>query len=120
MTDKRKQGGAARKATAAAAEWDRRLSQINRRIITLGEKTETFSGWARSATVGGKTYRVGIDRGKAVRIPYKPRGQNIGHHYRGWVMDSNGRNIFCDRVGGSLGARGLLELAGVFQEGGAS
>lgn len=82
--------------------------------ITLGPKNQSgHRSWSRTATVDGVTYRVGIQVGRAVRIAFKPRGQNIGHHYNGWVMDPDGKNIFSDRCPGSIGARGLLKRAGV-------
>lgn len=82
--------------------------------ITLGPKDPgSCSTWRRSATVDDVTYHVGVDRGRAVRIAFKPRGQNIGHHYNGWVMGPDGRNLWGGRVSGSIGARGLLKRAGV-------
>ena len=84
--------------------------------IVLGLKTTQFQfgGWARSLTIDGAEYRVGVTRGKAVRIAYKPRGENIGHQWNGWVMKW-GSNIWAGRVGGSLGARGLLKRADVIE-----
>lgn len=81
--------------------------------IKLGDKENRFGkGWARHAWVDGIEYRVGVEQGKAVRIAYKPRGQNIGHQYHGWVM-RDGRNLYSGQVSGSIGARGLLKRAGV-------
>lgn len=48
-----------------------------------------------------------------VRIPYKPRGQNRGWTWYGWVGDAAGKRIAGDKVAGSLGVRGLLKMAGL-------
>jgi hypothetical protein len=80
--------------------------------IELGPKTETFTGWARTATIDGVAYRVSVARGKPVRIPYKPRGQNRGFKWNGTVY-ANGKCLFYGDVPGSIGARGLLARAGV-------
>lgn len=70
-------------------------------------------GWSRKVKVGDQEYIVGVERGKRVRIAYKPRGQNIGWKWRGFVRDAKGREIWSGLVPKTLGARGLLADAGV-------
>lgn len=74
-----------------------------------------FGGWSRRCRIGDVEYQVAVKRGKAVKIPYKPRGQNIGWHWHGTVY-SGGRCVWSGRVPKSLGVRGLLIEAGVFDE----
>lgn len=85
------------------------------RIEFTSAKLERFDGWARNCRVDGVEYQVSVRRGKSVRIPYKPRGQNKGWHWHGTVY-SEGRHLWSDRVPGSIGVRGLLLEAGVFDE----
>ena len=82
---------------------------------TNGPWRETPFGdrYASVTFADGRKFHVGIERTKRVRIPYKPRGQNIGWRYAGWVRDANGKTLAADRVGGSLGVRGLLKMAGL-------
>jgi hypothetical protein len=82
-------------------------------IEFLNEKRENpFGGWSRRCRVAGVEYQVSIERGKAIRIPYKPRGENKGFHWHGTVY-SNGQIIWHDRVSKSVGVRGLLAYAGI-------
>lgn len=73
-------------------------------------------GWSRKVDVNGVIYWVGVEGVRRVRIPYKPRGQNIGWQYNGFVRTENGKSIKEGPVGGSIGARGLLRAAGVITE----
>jgi len=86
----------------------------------LGEKKNltAATGWIREVTLeDGRVYRVGVERGKAVRIAQKPRGENIGHKYWGFVVSaSDGREVWRGDVPGTLGARGLLWRSGVLDE----
>lgn len=70
-------------------------------------------GWSRRVSVDGVNYVVGVERGRAVRIAYKPKGQNKGFKWWGFVRDEKGRRIWEDEVGKALGVRGLLAYAGV-------
>lgn len=70
-------------------------------------------GWCRNAVVDGVTYCVGVERGKPVRIAFKPRGQNKGWTYYGFVRNAQGKEVWGDKVNGSLGAKGLLLRAGI-------
>jgi hypothetical protein len=81
-----------------------------------GDKIERMDGWSRNCRVSGVDYSVSVRRGKSVRIPYKPRGQNRGWHWHGAVYQ-NGQCLWSDRVPGSIGVRGLLLEAGVLTEG---
>jgi hypothetical protein len=80
---------------------------------TLGPWRETPTGnkYASVTFADGRKFYVGIERDKMVRIAYKPRGQNRGWRYYGWVNDAAGKRVMGDTVPGSLGVRGLLKLA---------
>lgn len=71
------------------------------------------AGWSRRVRVGETEYVVGVERGRKVRIAFKPCGQNVGWRYVGFVRDARGREVWADRVCGTLGARGLLRRAGL-------
>jgi hypothetical protein len=75
----------------------------------------SMSGWSRNCRVNGKEYQVSMRRGKSVRIPYKPRGQNRGWQWHASVY-SGGRCIWSDRVPGSLGVKGILKEANTYVE----
>jgi hypothetical protein len=81
----------------------------------LTDKRESMSGWSRSARVGDRDYIVSVQRGKAVRIAYKPRGKNRGWRWNGSVYQQGGGYVWSGRVAGSIGVRGLLIEAGVLQ-----
>lgn len=85
--------------------------------IVLGDKHlyQMQRGWSRKVTVDGVEYRVGVEQGKAVRIPYKRRGQNRGYRWYGFVRDTAGKAIWEGEVAKTLGARGLLGLAGLIE-----
>lgn len=82
--------------------------------VELGErKADGWGGWSRAATVDGVRYRVSVTRGRAVRIPYKRRGENRGYKWNGSVYGPDARCVWSGDVGGSIGARGLLLAAGI-------
>jgi hypothetical protein len=81
-------------------------------IEFTSEKRETMGGWACNCRVNNTEYCVSIRRGKSIRIPYKPRGQNRGWQWLGFVY-SEGRCIWSGRVPSSIGVRGLLIEADV-------
>ena len=83
-------------------------------IKSLSPKNENFRGWSRIATLSDeRQFYVSVTRGKRVRIPYKPRGQNIGFHWHATVTERNGKVRDAFRVPKSLGVRGILRHAGV-------
>lgn len=89
------------------------------RVELIGERTKNpyDPGWSRKVRVSGVDYWVGVRGSKRVRIPYKPRGQNIGWTWIGWVREAGtGRELLWGRCNGNLGARGLLKRAGVLEE----
>lgn len=89
------------------------MSTSRTKIEFTGLKIEKpFGGWSRTCRVDGVNYHVSISRGKPVRIPYKPRGQNRGWKWNGSVY-SEGKQIWHGDVPGSLGVRGVLIDAGV-------
>lgn len=71
------------------------------------------AGWSRRVLVGDVEYVVGVERGRKVRIAFKPSGQNVGWRYHGFVRDARGHEVWSDNVCGTLGARGLLRRAGL-------
>lgn len=79
-------------------------------------------GWWATATLeDGRAYRVGVERGRMVRIPFKPRGQNRGWEWEGHVMDQRtARTVWCGKVSGTIGVRGLLVAAGLLADQAAS
>lgn len=81
------------------------------------DRRETFGGWTRNVKIDGQEYALSVKRGKAVRIAYKPRGQNRGFQWQGSVyrMGAESRCIWAGRVIGSIGCRGLLIEAGILQ-----
>lgn len=86
--------------------------------LTLGKKRIDIMGWARSVTLeDGRAYRIYVKRGKRVRIPYKPRGQNIGYHWWADVYEQGGRSVAYLQVSKSLGVRGILREAGLIEQG---
>lgn len=78
------------------------------RVTTMGNK------YASVTMRDGRKFNVGVEKDKMVRIPYKPRGQNRGWTYYGWVRDAvTAKVVADDKVGGSIGVRGLLKMAGL-------
>lgn len=80
-------------------------------------KATDFSGWSRRVRIGEKEYSCSVRRGKAVRIPYKPRGQNRGWKWVGSVyrLGDGGGWVWTDDVPGSIGCRGMLIAAGLIE-----
>lgn len=88
---------------------------MDTKITFTTDRIERMDGWSRNCRVAGVEYCCSVRRGKSVRIRYKPRGKNRGWHWHGNVY-SNGRCLWSDRVPGSIGVRGLLIEAGVFDQ----
>jgi len=82
---------------------------------TMSDRRESFRNWYRTVTFDdGRVFVVGVERGKPVRIPFKPRGQNRGFQWWGVVRDATGRTVWTDRLSsGTVGVRGLLMRAGL-------
>lgn len=79
-------------------------------------RTNDWGAWFQTVRVAGREYIVSVARDKRVRIPFKPRGANMGWTYRGTVRTTDGADPRVDysaTVGGSIGVRGLLTYAGV-------
>lgn len=74
------------------------------------------NGWCRKVKVGDTEYLVGVERGKMVRIAFKPKGQNRGFHWWGFVRTAKGKEIWGGRVPKTLGCRGLLIDAGIIDQ----
>jgi|WetSurMetagenome_2_1015567.scaffolds.fasta_scaffold570270_2 hypothetical protein len=69
--------------------------------------------YASVTLADGRKFALGVERNKVVRIPYKPRGQNRGWTWNGYVMDANGHTVASGKVSGTIGVRGLLQMAGL-------
>lgn len=84
--------------------------------VKLGPKKERDfpPGWSRLVIVDGQGFKVGIRSMGRVKLMYRPRG-SYGHVWEGYVYAV--RCLFSGDVRGSIGARGLLKLAGVMEEG---
>jgi hypothetical protein len=81
--------------------------------VSVVERHESMSGRYATVLVDGVRYFTGVERGKRARIAYKPRGENVGYHWRGFVNDNQGRCVWSGRVDKSCGVRRLLRFAGV-------
>lgn len=79
-------------------------------------REDAFGNRYASATLAdGRQFYVGVEKDKPVRIPYKPRGQNRGWTYFGFVNDATGKRLMGATVSGSIGVKGLLKLAGLLE-----
>ncbi len=86
--------------------------------LKLGKKVDGFCKWTRKVTIynpdnsaqNGLALVVVRRRGRRVKIPYKPKGENIGYHWWGDVYD-DGHCLWSGRVSKSLGVRGILRTA---------
>lgn len=86
------------------------------KITFTGQRfNKMFGGWTRTCKVGEQEFYCSVTKGKSVRIPFKPRGQNRGWQWHGEVcrITSNHGRVWSGRVPGSIGVRGLLIEAGV-------
>lgn len=84
-------------------------------LITSEVRPKMFGGWSRTVKVGDQEYSVSVERGRSVRIPYKPRGKNRGFKWHGHVykISTNHGWVWNGDVPGSIGCRGLLTKAGI-------
>lgn len=88
---------------------------MSARAYTLGPKQSAPCGlgWSRDVTLAdGRVARLNVRAYRTVRIAFKPRGHNIGHH---WLATCycDGKRLFEDRCDKSTGARRILECAGL-------
>ena len=85
--------------------------------ILIGKRRPMdFGGWSQLVCFVDRLYVVGVEPGKRVRIPFKPRGQGAyGYKWNGFVRSlDDGRRVYWNgEVPGSLGVRGLLIDSGV-------
>lgn len=92
--------------------------------LTLGEKRARRNlgldgEWVRDAEIDREApgvellrLQIVLRRGRQVRIPYKPRGQNVGFHWWGDVYDRDTAHcLWSGRVPKSYGVRGILRKA---------
>jgi hypothetical protein len=80
--------------------------------FTSETQSGLFGDWSRKCRVSGRDFHCSVRRGKAVRIPYKPRGRNMGWQWHGSVY-CDGKCLFSGKVPKSIGVRGLLIEAGI-------
>lgn len=85
------------------------------KTIKITARTTGPRGTYWTVTVDGVQHRVSNERGKRVRIAFKPRGQNIGWHWHGSVFGPDGGRIYGQRVNKSTGPYRLLLDAGVIE-----
>jgi hypothetical protein len=84
---------------------------MTRKLTMTRRRTESsFSGSSWTIEVDGVAYQCSLSRGKYVRIPYQPRGHNIGYHWHGAVYGPKGR-VWSDRVTKSTGPYWMLFAA---------
>lgn len=89
------------------------------KLLLEEKRLDDLGGWKRSVLIdrqtdGVENLRVSVisRRGKSVRIPYKPKGENRGYHWWGDVYDrDSARCLWSGRVAKSLGVRGILRRA---------
>lgn len=91
---------------------------MHQKIVFTSEKRSAIGRWSRTVRVGDQEYSCSVRETKRVRIAFKPRGENWGWQYEGAVfrIGTNQGRVWCDRVSGSIGCRGLLLAAGVIQK----
>ena len=68
-------------------------------------------GWSRKVEYQGAVYYCSVYAGMRVRIPYKPRGQNIGYRWYCNVVRENERSLYNGPCNKSTGCRGMIEYA---------
>lgn len=105
-----------------------RLKRVEPAITRIGDRRWVHYGnvdnarsrtgeWSQQVEVAGRRYYVRVGRGRSVRIPYKPRGHNIGFRWYAEVysVDPHAK-VWDGEVGKSLGVRGILIDAGIVRE----
>jgi len=93
------------------------MSKRKKQFEVVDRHTSKYDADTRYMTVlvEGKKFYLGVERGRRVRIPYKPArgGQNIGFKWMGFVKDESGHEIWSGYVSKGLGVPGLLRAAGL-------
>lgn len=95
---------------------DRPVKILDRRVTQFSDiywKVEVEG--VVDGVVKGVVYHVARTQGKMVRIAFKPRGQNIGHHWLGAVRDEKGKDVWTARVTKSTGPLAMLHDAGIIR-----
>lgn len=90
------------------------MGKLARPLVFLAPRHdyEGGGGWSRRVSYAGTEYIVGIERGKRVRIMYKPRGPGAwGFWWHGFVRDVSGRTLWSALVGKSTGVLGIVREA---------
>jgi hypothetical protein len=83
-------------------------------LTVMGRTDKPNGEWFATVEVAGKKYTVWHQRGRAVRIAYKPRGENRGYRWHGSVRDmETSKTLWSGEVAKSTGIRWMLECAGV-------
>lgn len=79
--------------------------------LKMSPRQENPQGWWRTVIHNGTTYVVGMERKRKARLIFRPKGQNWGWSWRGFVRTPGGRELWGGMVNSSLGVRGLLVVA---------
>lgn len=91
------------------------LIMSKRQIVRVVPERKIFEGrWNKvRIRATGEVFHVGVLRGRPVRIPYKPRGHNIGFKWHCRINDERGREIASFECDKSLGPESALRWAGL-------
>ena len=85
------------------------------KTIKITARTTGPRGTYWTVLVDGAQYRLTHEKGKHVRIAYKPRGENVGFHWFGSVYGPDGQRVYRARVNKSTGPYRMLLNAGVIE-----
>lgn len=75
------------------------------------EHRDVFGSRARTVEVDRLRYRVAVNRGRQVRIAFKPRGENIGFRWNAVVSVEGQGVIWTGEVAKNAGYKGIVERA---------
>ena len=84
-------------------------------VSILERREGTFGNRYWKVMVNGVVYFMSRDKGKAVRIAFKPRGSNRGYHWYASVRDETGKTLWGGRVSKSTGPLAILHEAGLIR-----
>lgn len=85
------------------------------RPVRIEVHRETPAGDYWTVQVEGVRFYIARDRGRRIRIPYKPRGQNIGWQWWGTIRDEHAKDVWGCRVRKSTGPLAMLHDAGLIR-----